>query len=254
MTDKNFIDFDENVVVVSGATSGIGRPISRMLADYNARLLLLGRNENALNELMASLPGSGHQVVCADLSDVASMVGILKPVFAGIGSIYGMCHCAGVIHLRSLHMTKVEAMQDQWFVNVSAGIELARLVTGRGLTPTEGGSLLFISSVAAHVGAPGQIGYCSSKGAISAAVRAMAVELAPKKIRVNSISPGFVRTEMTVKKSMLNETQMQEIIDKHPLGDGQPNDVARAATFLLAPQTNWITGTDLVVDGGFTAQ
>jgi NAD(P)-dependent dehydrogenase (short-subunit alcohol dehydrogenase family) len=119
---------------------------------------------------------------------------------------------------------------------------------------TSEASIVFISSIYAHVGAAGQLGYCLSKGATNAAVRAMAIELAPRKIKVNTISPGFVRTEMTQSHSKLSDKQMANIIDKHPLGEGTPKEIARAVLFLLSPENQWITGTDLVVDGGYTAQ
>lgn len=253
MTAMPFADFEQAVVVLSGATSGLGQVIARRLADCQARLLLLGRNQETLDALLNSLSGSGHKSHCVDLHDVAGLETSLKPVMKEFGSIYGLCHCAGVVHTRALNMTTAETVHSQYVVNAAAGIELARLVASRELHDRSGGSMLFVSSVYATTGSPGQIGYCASKGAINAATRAMAVELGPRNIRVNSLSPGFIPTEMTTGKSMLNPEQVQEIIKKHPLGEGHPDDVARAAVFLLAPQNRWITGTDLVIDGGYTA-
>jgi NAD(P)-dependent dehydrogenase (short-subunit alcohol dehydrogenase family) len=101
---------------------------------------------------------------------------------------------------------------------------------------------------------PGEVSYSASKGAILAASRAMAVELARRKIRVNTLSPGLVKTGMTdVAFSVLSEKHRKELEDDHPLGIGTPEDVARAAVFLLAPQNTWITGINLVIDGGYTA-
>jgi NAD(P)-dependent dehydrogenase (short-subunit alcohol dehydrogenase family) len=101
----------------------------------------------------------------------------------------------------------------------------------------------------------GQIGYSATKGAVSAAVRSMAVELARRKIRVNSISPALVHTRLSdAALQRLDPARVQHLESLHPLGPGTPEDVARAAAFLLAPETRWITGTDLVIDGGYTAQ
>ena len=114
---------------------------------------------------------------------------------------------------------------------------------------------LFISSVYGRVGMPGQIGYCATKGAVAAAVRALAVELARRNVRANCISPGLVFTQMTKRSlEMLSAEHVERLKASYPLGPGTPQDVARAAVFLLAPATRWITGADLAVDGGFTAQ
>ena len=114
---------------------------------------------------------------------------------------------------------------------------------------------MFISSVYGQVGMPGQIGYCASKGALVAAARAMAIELARRHVRVNCVSPGLVFTAMTEKAfSLLSQDQVEKIKGAYPLGPGRPEDVARAVVFLLSPGTPWITGVDLPVDGGFTAQ
>src|SRR5262249_23254247 len=108
-------------------------------------------------------------------------------------------------------------------------------------------------SVYAHVGAPGQTGYSASKGAIVAAIRSLALELAPRHLRVNCLSPGLVHTAMTdAAHSRLTAEQWAQIEAMHPLGAGQPEDVARAAAFLMDPRNTWITGTDLIIDGGYT--
>ena len=248
------IDFEGRRIVLSGATSDIGRDIARTLAECGARLVLLGRNAPVLEEARAGLAGDGHEQVAIDLDATQTIHDRLKPVLAAAGPIYGLCHCAGMVQTRPLASSKPEAVQAQLNVNLMAGLELSRLITNRTLALPGDGSIVFISSVYAHVGAPGQIGYCASKGAVNAAVKAMAVELAPRNIRVNSISPGFVRTEMTTASSGLSAQQLQDIIDRHPLGEGLPADVSRAVVFLLDPLNRWISGSDLIVDGGYTAR
>jgi NAD(P)-dependent dehydrogenase (short-subunit alcohol dehydrogenase family) len=139
-------------------------------------------------------------------------------------------------------------------VNVLAGLELARAVSRRDVMTPEGGSLLFLSSVYATGGAAGETGYSATKGAVAAASRSLAVELARRRIRVNTISPGMVRTPMTESAlAVLSGDQIEAIEKKHLLGTGTPADVARAAVFLLSPAAAWITGADLAVDGGYSA-
>jgi len=249
----NPVDFNGRWIVMSGATSGIGTIIASVLSSLNANLILIGRSTEKLDRLAGLLPADRYKLIISDLENAVS-IGKMDTILSEVGEIYGLCHCAGVVDSRPLNTTGPESINKQLSINLVAGIELARMITKRKYIPPDGGSLLFISSVYAHVGAPAQIGYCASKGAVNAMVRAMAIELAPKKIRVNSLSPGFVETEMTTKHSRLSKAQIEAIIARHPLGGGTPMDIARATVFLLDPMNRWITGTDLIIDGGFTSQ
>jgi NAD(P)-dependent dehydrogenase (short-subunit alcohol dehydrogenase family) len=160
-----------------------------------------------------------------------------------------------VVETRPLSAFQPDSFRAMLEVNLMAGIELAQTVARRDVMTEEGGAILFISSIYGWVGMAGQIGYSATKGALLAAARAMAVELARRKIRVNTLSPGLVRTAMTDQAlSMLSPEQVRELENAYPLGAGDPQEVARAAVFLLAPQSRWITGTDLIVDGGYTAR
>ena len=251
----SFLDFDGQWIVVTGASSGLGRAVAVELARYGARLVLVGRDKGRLVETGARLGQAEHRVLALDLTRHDAITPEISQLRQEIGPIYGMCHAAGVVATRPLHATSVEVVQAQLDVNLLAGLELARAVCRRDVMTPEGGSLLFFSSVYGHVGMPGQIGYSATKGAVAAAVRAMAIELARRRIRVNCISPGLVFTEMTEQAlGQLSAEHVEKIKAAHPLGSGQPEDVARAAVFLLAPGTRWITGADLSVDGGYTAQ
>jgi len=249
------MDFDGRWVVVSGASSGLGRAIAVELASQGARLVLIGRDSGRLAETERSLRGEGHRTVILDLTQHEAIAGAIDGVRQLTGPIYGLCHAAGVVATRPLQANKVSVVQAQLDVNLLAGLELARAVCRRDVMSEGEGSVLFISSVYGHVGMPGQIGYCASKGAVAAATRAMAIELARRRVRVNCVSPGLVLTDMTEKAfELLSPDQVEKLKAAYPLGPGRPEDVARAAAFLLAPGTPWITGVDLPVDGGFTAQ
>ena len=253
MRPFNTIDFDGKWIVLTGASSGIGRAIAVALAACNAKLVLIGRDESTLRGTAESLSGPEARSLVMDLAETYSVADDLKKELSEVGPVYGLCHCAGVVETRPLTSSKPEVFLRQLGVNLLAGMEIARTVARRDTMEKDGGSLLFLASLYAHVGAPGQTAYCASKGAIASAVRALAVELAPRNIRVNSLSPGFVKTAMTEYDARLTQSQLDAIIAKHPLGAGMPEDIARAAVFLLNPANRWTTGADLVIDGGYTA-
>jgi NAD(P)-dependent dehydrogenase (short-subunit alcohol dehydrogenase family) len=249
------VDFQGKTVVVSGASSGIGRAIALMLGKYGAKLILTGRDAKRLEETSRNLGSVEHRVVPMDLAQQETILPTLKKVVKEFGLVYGLCHAAGNVETLPLSATAADRVRSMIEVNLLAGLELARVLCRRDVMDPEGGSVLFISSIYAIVGKPGQIGYSAAKGAVTSAARAMAVELARRKIRVNVLSPGLVHTEMTRKvMEVLTEQQVKEIENAHLLGTGTPDDVARAAVFLLAPQSSWITGTDFVIDGGYTAR
>jgi NAD(P)-dependent dehydrogenase (short-subunit alcohol dehydrogenase family) len=201
------------------------------------------------------LAGESHDVLVLDLRHLEQVAPAMTGVAARIGRIYGLGHAAGIVETQPLHTTTPDVVQRQMTVNLLAGLELARVVARRDVMEPDGGSLVFLSSVYGHVGVPGQTGYSASKGAVAAAVRSMAIELARRRVRVNAVSPGLVRTPMTTHAlHALTAEQVTSIEQRHPLGPGTTVDVARAVLFLLAPATTWITGIDLAVDGGYSAQ
>jgi NAD(P)-dependent dehydrogenase (short-subunit alcohol dehydrogenase family) len=246
-------EFSGKTVVVSGASSGLGRAISIELAQRGAQLVLIGRDADRLDATVRLLPGKDHQTLKMDLNLHNEIMPSLKSVMNG-KRVYGLCHSAGIVELLPISANKPERVKAVFDINYVAGMELARAACRFDVMEETGGSVLFVASISASMGEPGKIAYAGSKGALVASARAMAVELARRNIRVNVISPGLVRTEMVEKSSqVLTKSQIQAIEDAHPLGLGQPEDVAYAACFLLSPRSKWITGTDLIIDGGRTA-
>ena len=243
------------MIVVSGASSGIGRAVAIHLARQGAGLVLIGRNRERLEETARQACAPVCRTLELDLSRQTDIMPAIKDTAAVVGRLYGLCHAAGTVETLPLSATSPEKFQTMLQVNYLGGMELARVVTRRDILNEDGGSILFISAIYGLIGKPGQIAYSGSKGAVTAAARAMGIELARRNIRVNVLSPGIVRTEMTEKAfAGLSAQQIQSLKDTHPLGFGSPNDVASAAVFLLAPESRWITGANLVVDGGCSAQ
>jgi NAD(P)-dependent dehydrogenase (short-subunit alcohol dehydrogenase family) len=247
--------FRGRTIVVSGASSGIGRAVAVHLGQQGAGLVLIARNRERLEETARLANAPVCRILELDLSRPADIMPALSDAAASVGRLYGLCHAAGIVETLPLNVTSPEKLQAMMQVNYFSGIELARAITRRDNLSEDGGSILFISSIDALLGKPGQVSYSGSKGAVTAAARAMAAELARRGIRVNVLSPGIVRTDMTDKAfSRLSAQQVQALKDTHPLGFGLPGDVAHAAAFLLSPESKWITGVDLVVDGGCSAQ
>jgi NAD(P)-dependent dehydrogenase (short-subunit alcohol dehydrogenase family) len=255
MTETPFVDFGGRWIVVTGASSGIGRAIAIELARRAARLLLIGRNEEKLRDTAAQLPASAGRVVVQDLHRTDALMSLVTDHVRDYGRVHGLCYCSGVVETRPLASFQPENFREMMNVNVTAGLELARAICRRNVMTEEGGALLFIASIYGLVGMPGEVAYSATKGALQSAARSMAIELARRRIRVNTLSPGLVHTPMTdTAFSALSEEQVRALEQAHPLGSGTPEDVARAAAFLLAPQSRWITGTDVVIDGGYTAR
>lgn len=249
----NPLDLSGRSVLVTGASSGIGRETACLVAQLGGRVIATGRSEDRLRGTLGALAGEGHAAEPFDLGDAAGIPIWIKRLRAEYGPLHGLVHCAGVHALRPLRILDAGTCDEMMHINVTSAMALARGFTQRGVAGP-GSSIVLLSSVAGFVGQAGVAAYAASKGAIAAMSRSLAVELAAAGIRVNCVAPGMVRGEMTsALLNQLNGEQTEALESRHLLGFGCPRDVAHAIIFLLAETARWITGTTLVVDGGYSA-
>jgi NAD(P)-dependent dehydrogenase (short-subunit alcohol dehydrogenase family) len=241
-------------VLVTGASSGLGRAAAKAFADAGARLTLLGRNEERLIETRTDLAGDDHSTIAAPFTDLETTADLVKGIAAERGPIDGIFHSAGIELVRPMRMFKNDHASSLFEAALYGSLGIARAAASRGVL-NEGASLVFMSSVAALRGTAGMAGYSAAKAAVDGMVRSLACELASRRIRVNSIAAGAVETEMHDRLvKTLGDAAIADYEKRHLLGFGRPEDIANAASFLLSDASAWITGTVLSVDGGYTAQ
>jgi len=249
-----FLYLEGKSVIVTGASSGIGRECAVLLSRHKANVVLVGRDQGRLEETRLRMVGGHHVVIAQDITLPDAAEGIVGAAYDELGKLSGFVHSAGIeatIPLRGMSTSKYDEI---FSVNVFSGFELAKVISKKKYLDDAGGSFVFISSIMGLLGQPGKIGYCASKGALLAGARAMALELAAKQVRVNCVCPSMVETEMAEKLFQgLPEESKREIVKMHPLGLGKPEDVASAVVFLLSGAARWITGSQMVVDGGYAA-
>lgn len=251
MEENNFC-LRGKTILVTGASSGIGRAISVCSSKRGATLVLVGRDSKRLMETIDLLDGEQHSYYSFNLNDIDGMKSFVSLVINKHGKLDGMVHAAGIESTIPFKVLSTSVVEEMFKINVFSGIELTRLCTSKK-NFNNGGSIIFLSSVMGSLGEKGKVAYCGSKAAIKNMVKPLALELSGKKIRVNSISPGVVMTEMTNKMfTTISEKNITEIKDKHPLGLGEPEDIAELSVFLLSKGSKWITGTDIIIDGGFS--
>lgn len=253
----NPLDLSGRRLLVTGASSDsdIGRTLCTTLAGLGAALVLVGRRPEPL-EATRALLAEPERHICApfDLADLDAIPPWVKGLAAEGGPFTGLVHAASVQGYSVLRQVTRAQFERYFTLNVGAALMLARGFHQKGVHAAEGGSVVYIGSVAGLVGQKGRSLYAASKAALVSLAQSLAVELADRRIRVNVVAPAVVLGSRADQQfAMLPPEQNAALAAAHPLGFGRPEDVANAAAYLLADSGRWVTGTALTLDGGFTA-
>jgi len=248
MTISNPFSLEGKTILVTGASSGIGRAVAIECSRLGGSIVVTGRNKDRLQDTFENLCGHGHKLVAADLTVETEIEEILE-----VGSEFdGVVHVAGVLNYIPFRYVTEEKLNKAFSVNYFAPVILSQKLFKRNMIKRDA-SIVFISSlngvfcsyVASSI-------YASTKGALNGLVKGMALDLADRHIRVNSVCPGMISTGL-IKEGEITEDQLAEDKKKYPLKRyGKPEEVAYAVIYLLSDASTWVTGTNLLIDGGYT--
>ena len=237
-------------VVVVGASSGLGRATALRCAEAGARISACARRQDRLADLVAGLPGGGHGYRLLDVKESEAVAPVFDGFVADRGPIDGLVYSAGVNIIRPLNVLSPAVLDDVYAVNLRGAAFCCKAATANTRAAREGQSLVLISSLAASRPAgPCMVPYAATKAGLHGLVRAMAIEYARLKVRVNAVAPGPILTELWDSAEMTADRK-EEICRAALLGAGGADDVAYACIYCLSSASRWVTGSVLAVDGG----
>lgn len=242
-------DLNCKTILVTGASSGIGRSIAIQNSKRGGLLICAGRDKTKLAETKELLEPGAHSVYSVDLLNENE----LDEMVVSLPELDGLILNAGIVTTSPVRYIKKSMLDTIFNTNIQSSILLVqKLLKAKKIK--EGSSICFISSVATKKATVGNAMYIATKGAVNSFAKALALELAPKKIRVNAILPGFVKTNL-LNDSTITESQLEIHKKKYPTGRfGKPEDVAYLTIYLMSDESQWMTGSLLVIDGGFSIQ
>jgi NAD(P)-dependent dehydrogenase (short-subunit alcohol dehydrogenase family) len=241
----NPFSLEEKTILVTGASSGIGRETAIICSKLGAIVIATGRNEERLKETLSKLAGEGHRYIICNLQSSEQIDEMVKQ----LPEIHGLVNNAGMSVLSPINFIKEDSFKNLLQVDTVAPIILLQKILKKKLLK-RGSSVVFTSSMAAMGDvAPGNSMYVACKGAISSFVQCAALELGPKGIRVNAVCPAMIDTPLA--HEGVTEEQFEEFKKRYPLGTiGDPEDVGLGIAYLLSNASKWVTGTNMIIDGG----
>lgn len=243
-----------NLFLVTGASSGLGRATLLELNNLGAIVIGVGRNIETLNEVKnnATFPDNIY-IEAFDFKQTEQIAIFLKDIIKKYGKLNGVAHFAGIGKLYPLRATSLEMLKEIFELNFFSSYEIVRVMNDKRFKNSDEFSIVLTSSISSIRSFEGLSAYGMSKGAVNSLVISSALELAKSNVRINSILPGHIETNMTSELAKLqSEEYKKELINSYPLGEGTPEDIAKLTTFLLSNTSKWITGQNIVIDGGRT--
>ena len=236
-------------ILVTGASSGIGRGICIETSKMGATVHLMARNEQRLAETLSQMEGEGHQMHQVDLCDKD----VLTELVDSLPSLNGVVLCAGIIKTMPVKNISEDALEEIFNTNIMADIRMvSRMLKKKKLN--KGASVIFISSVSTFNVKVGNSLYSATKGAVNSFAKAMALEVSKQNMRVNCIQPGFVPSSILSSGAIEEDAFLKFYAERHPLGFGTPTDIANTCIYLLSDAARWVTGSIFTIDGGYTLQ
>lgn len=244
---KKLVDLSGKKILVTGASSGIGRETAILLSQLGAQVVLIGRRESELQATLNQMVGGNHRYYCFDLAVLKDIANVVKQCVEVDGiKLNGLVHCAGISLRLPIRALNFDNMDEVMKINFYAFIELVKAYTSKNIC--NGGSVVAVSSIAAQNGGAGQTIYAASKAAVDASVKTLSKELVKKNIRVNSVCPSYIKTAMY--EEIKAKTGSDSLGDSQLLGVGEPQDVANLIAFLLSDASKFVTGANYLIDGG----
>ena len=240
----------DKIILITGASSGIGKATAILASQMGAHVIIHGRNLEKLQHTFSQLkPSDKHQIIQADLSNADELLDFVKKC----PSLDGVVHCAGIVKpvpakfIQPNHIEEIFSIKYIELVLINPYLQKQKKINNDA-------SIVLISTISTQHSYFGGALYISSKGALEAYARSLGLEVVSKRIRVNTLSPAMVHTEIyeNTLKSTLNEEHAKKYASTYPLGIGEPKDVANSIVFLLSNASKWITGTVIKMDGGLT--
>ena len=241
----NPFSLEGKTILVTGASSNIGRQIAVKCSEMGAKVIATARNEERLKETLGKMNGEGHQILPSDLSDSEQIPTLVEH----LPELDGIVMCAAVFRTTPIRNNRRKYTEEMFKTNTFANIDLVQLLL-KNRKIKDGGSILFISSVAAYRPYAGNALYSATKGAINSFCQVLAIEQSNRKIRANCVSPGIIQSDMEVKDWAVTQEELDKEEARFPLGFGHTEDIAYAAVYMMSDASKWVTGTNMIVDGG----